>query len=115
MQIARALMADPELLLLDEPAAGLDLGGREDLVDTLSVLAGDPLSPATVLVSHHVEEIPPGFTHALLLREGRVVAAGPVEEVVTAESLGATFGMPLVLRHEAGRFSARRRARRHAE
>ena len=115
VQIARALMADPELLLLDEPAAGLDLGGREDLVDTLSVLAGDPLSPATVLVSHHVEEIPPGFTHALLLREGRVVAAGPVEEVVTAESLGATFGMPLVLRHEAGRFSARRRARRHAE
>ena len=77
VQIARALMTDPELLLLDEPAAGLDLGGREDLVSTLSVLAMDPDSPATVLVSHHVEEIPPGFTHALLLREGRVVAAGP--------------------------------------
>src|SRR4051812_50149472 len=75
VQIARALMTDPELLLLDEPAAGLDLGGREDLVSTLSVLALDPASPATVLVSHHVEEIPPGFTHALLLREGRVVAS----------------------------------------
>ena len=77
VQIARALMTDPELLLLDEPAAGLDLGGREDLVSTLSVLAMDPDSPATVLVSHHVEEIPPGFSHALLLREGTVVAAGP--------------------------------------
>ena len=77
VQIARALMTDPELLLLDEPAAGLDLGGREDLVSTLSLLAHDPDSPATVLVSHHVEEIPPGFTHALLLREGKVVAGGP--------------------------------------
>ena len=70
VQIARALMTDPELLLLDEPAAGLDLGGREDLVSTLSVLADDELSPATILVSHHVEEIPPGFTHVLLLRGG---------------------------------------------
>ncbi|HYF73352.1 MAG TPA: ABC transporter ATP-binding protein [Nocardioides sp.] len=111
VQIARALMADPELLLLDEPAAGLDLGGREDLVSTLSVLAADPASPATVLVSHHVEEIPPGFTHALLLRQGRVVAAGPVSEVVTEANLAATFGMPLVLRHEGGRWSARRRTR----
>ncbi|MDI6908281.1 ABC transporter ATP-binding protein [Nocardioides sp.] len=111
VQIARALMADPELLLLDEPAAGLDLGGREDLVSTLSVLASDPSSPATVLVSHHVEEIPPGFTHALLLRRGRVVAAGPVAEVVTEANLAATFGMPLVLAHEDGRWSARRRTR----
>ncbi|GAB2453249.1 ABC transporter ATP-binding protein [Nocardioides hungaricus] len=111
VQIARALMADPELLLLDEPAAGLDLGGREDLVSTLSVLAADPGSPATVLVSHHVEEIPPGFTHALLLRGGRVVAAGPIEEVVTEANLATTFGMSLVLSHEDGRWSARRRAR----
>ena len=111
VQIARALMADPELLLLDEPAAGLDLGGREDLVSTLSVLATDPSSPATVLVSHHVEEIPPGFTHALLLRRGRVVAAGPVAVVVTEANLAATFGMPLALRHEDGRWSARRRTR----
>ncbi len=106
VQIARALMADPELLLLDEPAAGLDLGGREDLVSTLSVLAADEASPATVLVSHHVEEIPPGFTHALLLRRGQVVEAGPIEEVVTATTLSATFGMPLVLNHEDGRWNA---------
>ncbi|MBZ5739947.1 ABC transporter ATP-binding protein [Nocardioides mangrovi] len=111
VQIARALMTDPELLLLDEPAAGLDLGGREDLVSTLSVLAADPDSPATVLVSHHVEEIPPGFTHALLLRKGGVVAAGPIDEVVTAGTLSSTFGMPLVLQHADGRFNARRRTR----
>ena len=109
VQIARALMTDPELLLLDEPAAGLDLGGREDLVSTLSVLAMDEMSPATVLVSHHVEEIPPGFTHALLLRGGRVVAAGPIDAVITEEHLSETFGMPLVLQHEDDRFSARRR------
>ena len=109
VQIARALMTDPELLLLDEPAAGLDLGGREDLVATLSELALDPDSPATVLVSHHVEEIPPGFTHALLLREGRVVDAGPVEDVVTAETLSETFRMPLLLSRADDRFAARRR------
>jgi iron complex transport system ATP-binding protein len=111
VQIARALMADPELLLLDEPAAGLDLGGREDLVSTLSVLAADPDSPATVLVSHHVEEIPPGFTHALLLRGGQVVRAGPIEEVVTEANLSSTFAMPLVLDYRDGRWSARRRTR----
>ena len=111
VQIARALMADPELLLLDEPAAGLDLGGREDLVSTLAVLANDPDSPATVMVSHHVEEIPPGFTHALLLRQGEVVRAGPIEEVVTEANLAATFGMPLTLDHQDGRWSARRRTR----
>jgi len=111
VQIARALMTDPELLLLDEPAAGLDLGGREDLVSTLSVLAMDEASPATVLVSHHVEEIPPGFTHALLLRHGRVVAAGPLERVLTEEVVSATFGMPLQLSHEDGRWAARRKAR----
>jgi iron complex transport system ATP-binding protein len=111
VQIARALMADPEVLLLDEPAAGLDLGGREDLVSTLSVLAADPDSPATVLVSHHVEEIPPGFTHALLLRGGQVVRAGPIEEVVTEANLSSTFAMPLVLDYRDGRWSARRRTR----
>ncbi len=111
VQIARALMTDPELLLLDEPAAGLDLGGREDLVSTLSVLAADPDSPATVLVSHHVEEIPPGFGHALLLREGAVVAQGLLEQVLTEENLSKTFGMPLVLTHEDDRWSARRSTR----
>ncbi|NUR09357.1 MAG: ABC transporter ATP-binding protein [Nocardioidaceae bacterium] len=110
VQIARALMTDPELLLLDEPAAGLDLGGREDLVSTLTVLAMDEASPATVLVSHHVEEIPPGFTHALLLREGRVVASGPLEQVLTEDVVSETFAMPMALRHEDGRYAARRRA-----
>ena len=108
VQVARALMTDPELLLLDEPAAGLDLGGREDLVSTLAVLAQDPDAPATVLVSHHVEEIPPGFTHALLLRQGAVVAGGPREDVLTREHLSATFGMPLEVRHEDGRWAAKR-------
>jgi iron complex transport system ATP-binding protein len=112
VQVARALMTDPELLLLDEPAAGLDLGGREDLVNTLSVLAADAGSPATVLVSHHVEEIPPGFSHALLLRSGSVVASGPIGEVITEDHLSETFGMPLVLQREDGRFSARRRTHR---
>ena len=111
VQIARALMTDPELLILDEPAAGLDLGGREDLVSTLSVLALDGEAPAIILVSHHVEEIPPGFTHVLMLREGRVTASGPLEEVMTEESLSATFGMPLLLHVEDGRWSARRRVR----
>jgi iron complex transport system ATP-binding protein len=111
VQIARALMTDPELLILDEPAAGLDLGGREDLVSTLSVLAMDGVAPAIVLVSHHVEEIPPGFTHVMMLREGRVTVSGPLEHVMTEAALSATFGMPLVLQHEAGRWSARRRTR----
>jgi iron complex transport system ATP-binding protein len=113
VQIARALMTDPELLILDEPAAGLDLGGREDLVSTMSVLAMDSLSPAIVLVSHHVEEIPPGFTHALMLKDGRVVAAGPMLEVMNAETLSTTFGMSLQVSFEDGRYSARRRTRRH--
>ena len=111
VQIARALMTDPELLILDEPAAGLDLGGREDLVSTLSVLAMDGVAPAVILVSHHVEELPPGFTHALMLREGRNVTSGPLEQVMTEDNLSATFGMPLVLQHEAGRWAARRRVR----
>jgi iron complex transport system ATP-binding protein len=96
-QIARALMTDPELLLLDEPAAGLDLGGREDLVRRLSALAADPDAPALVLVTHHVEEIPPGFTHALLLADGQAVAAGLTADVITAENLSKTFGMPLTV------------------
>lgn len=114
VQIARALMTDPELLLLDEPAAGLDLGGREDLVATLSRLAYDPDAPATVLVSHHVEEIPPGFTHALLLRRGRVTASGLLPDVLTAEHLTATFGMPLVVSGQDGRWTARRQTRHRA-
>jgi iron complex transport system ATP-binding protein len=107
VQIARALMTDPELLLLDEPAAGLDLGGREDLVRRLATLADDADAPALVLVTHHVEEIPPNFTHALLLREGSVVAQGPLRETVTSENLTKTFGLPLRLTASGGRYTAR--------
>jgi iron complex transport system ATP-binding protein len=109
-QIARALMTDPELLLLDEPGAGLDLGGREDLVTRLAALAGDDSAPAQVLVTHHVEEIPPGYTHALLLREGAVLAAGEVGDVLTAPLLSETFGLPLQVQRDDGRFTARRSA-----
>jgi len=106
--IARALMTDPELLLLDEPAAGLDLGGREDLIARLAALAMDPDSPALVLVTHHVEEIPPGFTHAMLMRDGAIVAQGLLPDVLTADNLSATFAQPLLLDSSAGRYFARR-------
>ena len=107
VQIARALMTDPELMLLDEPAAGLDLGGREDLVRRLGELAADVEAPALVLVTHHVEEIPPNFTDVLLLREGRIVAQGPLEITLTAENLSKTFGMPLDLEQRGDRWTAR--------
>ncbi|GAB14211.1 putative ABC transporter ATP-binding protein [Arthrobacter globiformis NBRC 12137] len=106
VQIARALMTDPELLLLDEPAAGLDLGGREDLVHRLSQLATDEDAPAIVLVTHHLEEVPPGFTHAMLMRDGEVVAAGPVDDVLTSGNLSETFGLPLDVSVNAGRYTA---------
>jgi iron complex transport system ATP-binding protein len=108
VQLARALMTDPELLLLDEPAAGLDLGAREALLRTLSRLADDEDAPAQVLVSHHVEEVPVGFTHALLLRDGRVVAAGPIDGILRSAALSECFGLPLlVFRHHDGRYTAR--------
>ena len=109
VQIARALMTDPELLLLDEPAAGLDLAGRESLVRTLGELARDPFAPASVLVTHHVEEIPPGVTHALLLKAGRTVAQGPLRETLTADHLSATFELPLSLSEADGRWTSRAR------
>ncbi len=110
VQIARALMTDPELMLLDEPAAGLDLGGREDLVRRLGGLAADLEAPAMVLVTHHVEEIPPSFTDVLMIRDGRVVAAGPIETTLTEANLSETFGLPLVLERHGDRWSARARA-----
>lgn len=110
VQIARALMTDPELLLLDEPAASLDLAGRERLIARLSELARDALAPAMVIVTHHVEEVPPGFTHAMLMRDGAVVAQGKLGEVLTEENLSETFGMPLRLSEREGRYSAVARA-----
>ena len=107
VQIARAVMTDPELLLLDEPTASLDLGAREELLLLLSGYASAPTTPAMVMVTHHVEEIPVGFTHVLLLRDGRSVAAGPIGETLTAAALTETFGVPIALDREGGRYAAR--------
>ena len=107
VQIARALMADPELLLLDEPASGLDLGGREDLLSRFSAFASDQASPAMIVVTHHIEEIPEGTTHALLLKSAKIAVSGPVAEVITTEHISAVFGIPISVTQEAGRFFAR--------
>ena len=104
--LARSLMNDPGLVLLDEPTAGLDLGGREDLVARLADLARDTATPATVLVTHHVDEIPPGFERVLLLRAGRVMASGPVHETLTAPVLSECFGVAVTLEHRHGRWFA---------
>ena len=109
VQIARALMADPELLLLDEPASSLDLGGREDLLKRIEVFAKDPLAPATVIVTHHIEEIPTGTTHALLLKEGSEVAKGDINTVITDLNLSNAYGLPISVQSEGGRFFARAR------
>jgi iron complex transport system ATP-binding protein len=105
--LARSLMAEPDLVLMDEPCAGLDVGGREKLVARLTSLAGDASAPPVVMITHHVEEIPAGFTHVLLLRGGRVVVSGPIHDALTGETLSETFGLPLILRSEAGRWSSR--------
>ncbi|CAB4599778.1 unannotated protein [freshwater metagenome] len=104
--LARTLMPEPGLLILDEPTAGLDLAGREDLVRTLGVLAVGVDTPATVLVTHHVEEIPEGFTHVLMLREGRVLSAGTLDDVLTEANLSECFEMPLGLERRHGRWWA---------
>lgn len=109
VQIARSVMTDPELLLLDEPAASLDLGAREELLQILGGYASAPTAPAIVMVTHHVEEIPVGFSHALVLGRGVVRAAGPIREVMTDEVLGDAFGLALAVEERDGRFSARAR------
>ncbi|TFC79497.1 ABC transporter ATP-binding protein [Cryobacterium cheniae] len=107
VQIARSIMTDPEVLLLDEPAASLDLGAREELLQLLGGYASESGSPAIIMVTHHVEEIPRGFTHVLLLSGGRIVSAGPIADALTAEALTETFDLPIELSETDGRFSAR--------
>jgi iron complex transport system ATP-binding protein len=107
VQIARAVMTDPELLLLDEPAASLDLGAREELLQLLGGYASAPSAPGMVMVTHHVEEIPVGFTHALLLQHGRIISAGTIEETITSEKISETFGLPVEISERDGRFAAR--------
>ena len=106
--LARALMSEPALVLLDEPSAGLDLGGREELLGRLDVLAGDPAAAPVVLVTHHVEEIPPSFTHIAAIRSGRIIAAGPLDATLDGELLSECFGLPIAVERRAGRWSARR-------
>ena len=113
--IARALMPDPDLLLLDEPAASLDLGARETLIEDLTVLAAEPRPSAIVLVSHHVEEIPPGFTHALVLADGVAIEAGPIDAVLRSDVLSRAFGLPITVERRDGRAWARMTRERHIE
>jgi iron complex transport system ATP-binding protein len=106
--LARALAAQPGLLLLDEPFAGLDLGGREQLVDRLAAVASDPTAPPTVLVTHHAEDIPPGFTHAMLLRCGQALAAGPIDGVLVDDAVSACFGVAVTVDRRGGRYATRK-------
>jgi iron complex transport system ATP-binding protein len=107
VQIARSLMADPELLLLDEPASSLDLGGREDLLKRIETFASDSLAPATVIVTHHIEEIPSGTTHALLLKDGRAIAQGVIDSVISDANLTTAYGLPITVQNQGGRYFAR--------
>jgi iron complex transport system ATP-binding protein len=107
VQIARAMFHDPELVLLDEPAASVDVAGREELVAALADLAASDDVPGIVLVTHHLEEVPPGWTHAMLLRGGGVVAAGPIADVLVDDPVSTAFGLPLRVTHDDGRYAAR--------
>ena len=107
VQIARALMADPEILLLDEPAAGLDLWGREDLLKRFTVFSQDPKAPVSILVTHHIEEIPEGTTHALLIRDGQIQVSGPIDKVITSAHVSAVFDLPIVVTKDGARFFAK--------
>jgi iron complex transport system ATP-binding protein len=106
VQIARAVMTDPELLLLDEPAGSLDVGAREDVIEMLDHFSSEASSPAMVMVTHHVEEIPTGFTHLLVLQAGKIIAKGPIAETLTGEVMSEAFGRPLSITHNNGRYQA---------
>jgi len=107
--LARTLMREPELVLLDEPTGGLDIGAREQVLSDLTSLATDPTSPATIVVTHHLEDVPEGFTHALVLRDGGVLACGPIAATLTSEVLSECYGVALSVEQVAGRFTARYR------
>jgi iron complex transport system ATP-binding protein len=106
VQIARALMIDPEILLLDEPTAGLDLGGREDLLNRFANFAMDSRSPVTLMVTHHIEEIPVGTTHALLINDGKIAVSGPIDQVITSQHISTVFGLPVQVNSSNGRYFA---------
>jgi iron complex transport system ATP-binding protein len=107
VQLARSVMTDPELLLLDEPVASLDLGAREQTVQLLGAYASSPVAPSMIMVTHHLEEIPTGFTHALLLNAGQIVAQGPISSIITSDLLSETFGFGLNVTTDGGRFQVR--------
>jgi iron complex transport system ATP-binding protein len=109
VQLARAVMTDPELLLLDEPVASLDLGAREQTVQLLGAYASSPVAPSMIMVTHHLEEIPVGFTHALLINEGQIIAQGPIESIISSDLLSETFGFALNVTKDGGRFQVRAR------
>lgn len=106
VQICRSLMADPEVLLLDEPAAGLDVGGREDVLQRFAEFSQDPAAPVTILITHHIEEIPRGTTHALLLKDGKIAVSGPIDDVITSEHISSVFNVAISVNKSNDRFWA---------
>ena len=105
--LARTLMPEPDLVLLDEPTAGLDFGGREELLGALHALAADPTAPPTVMVTHRLEDIPESATHVLAIADGKPVASGPIDETLSSAMLSRVFGLAVEVTRVGGRWSAR--------